>query len=80
MEAKPTGIREQTTGFAVFGVQSRRSTTMGIFTKDIKTMEDLFLHQLEDILRGTATHDGHSENGGNGDKCGPQGRSQVARD
>jgi Domain of unknown function (DUF892) len=24
-------------------------TTMGIFTKDIKTMEDLFLHQLEDI-------------------------------
>ncbi len=22
---------------------------MGIFTKDIKTMEDLFLHQLEDI-------------------------------
>jgi ferritin-like metal-binding protein YciE len=24
-------------------------TAMGIFTKDIKTMEDLFLHQLEDI-------------------------------
>src|ERR1700761_3619208 len=23
--------------------------TMGLFTKDIKTMEDLFLHQLEDI-------------------------------
>jgi ferritin-like metal-binding protein YciE len=23
--------------------------TMGIFTKDIKTMEDLFLHQLQDI-------------------------------
>jgi ferritin-like metal-binding protein YciE len=22
---------------------------MGIFTKDIKSMEDLFLHQLEDI-------------------------------
>ena len=22
---------------------------MGIFTKDIKTMEDMFLHQLEDI-------------------------------
>jgi ferritin-like metal-binding protein YciE len=22
---------------------------MGIFTKDIKTMEDLFLHQLQDI-------------------------------
>ena len=22
---------------------------MGLFTKDIKTMEDLFLHQLEDI-------------------------------
>jgi ferritin-like metal-binding protein YciE len=22
---------------------------MGIFTKDIKTMDDLFLHQLEDI-------------------------------
>jgi hypothetical protein len=26
-----------------------RSPEMGIFTKDIKTMEDLFLHQLEDI-------------------------------
>jgi Domain of unknown function (DUF892) len=28
---------------------NHRSTTMGIFTKDIKTMDDLFLHQLEDI-------------------------------
>jgi hypothetical protein len=40
---------EQTRGFALFGVQSRRIRTMGIFTKDIKPMEDLFLHQLEDI-------------------------------
>jgi ferritin-like metal-binding protein YciE len=40
---------EQTRGFAVFAVQSRRIRTMGIFTKDIKTMEDLFMHQLEDI-------------------------------
>jgi ferritin-like metal-binding protein YciE len=40
---------EQTSDFSVFGVQSMRSATMGIFTKDIKTMDDLFLHQLEDI-------------------------------
>jgi ferritin-like metal-binding protein YciE len=33
----------------VFRIQQRKDRTMGIFTKDIKTMEDLFLHQLEDI-------------------------------
>jgi ferritin-like metal-binding protein YciE len=41
--------REQIAAFDVFGVQTRRNATMGIFTKDIKTMGDLFLHQLEDI-------------------------------
>jgi ferritin-like metal-binding protein YciE len=41
--------REQIAAFNVFEVQTRRNATMGIFTKDIKTMEDLFLHQLQDI-------------------------------
>src|SRR6266540_1853336 len=27
----------------------RRRTAMGLFTKDIKTMNDLFIHQLQDI-------------------------------
>jgi len=40
------GIREQNNLFCCF---LWRRTTMGIFTKDIKPMEDLFLHQLEDI-------------------------------
>jgi Domain of unknown function (DUF892) len=26
-----------------------RTTAMGLFTKDIKTMNDLFVHQLQDI-------------------------------
>src|SRR6202142_4608010 len=34
---------------SIFGAISQRNNTMGIFTKDIKTMEDLFLHQLKDI-------------------------------
>jgi hypothetical protein len=27
----------------------KRSASMGLFTKDIKTMNDLFAHQLQDI-------------------------------
>jgi len=30
-------------------VPQRRTTAMGLFTKDIKTMNDLFVHQLQDI-------------------------------
>jgi hypothetical protein len=47
---EPTSANsEQTPAVAVLRVQSLRSVPMGIFTKDIKSMEDLFLHQLEDI-------------------------------
>jgi ferritin-like metal-binding protein YciE len=35
--------------FCCFLSPIMEDTTMGIFTKDIKTMEDLFLHQLQDI-------------------------------
>jgi len=31
------------------GVPQKRTRTMGLFTKDIKTMNDLFIHQLQDI-------------------------------
>jgi ferritin-like metal-binding protein YciE len=34
---------------ALFCPQSKRTRQMGLFTKDIKTMDDLFLHQLQDI-------------------------------
>src|SRR5579883_805001 len=34
---------------ASYPTQQERAQNMGIFTKDIKTMEDMFLHQLEDI-------------------------------
>jgi ferritin-like metal-binding protein YciE len=34
---------------ALFCPQSKRTRLMGLFTKDIKTMDDLFLHQLQDI-------------------------------
>jgi ferritin-like metal-binding protein YciE len=37
-----------TTGPAVFP-QSKRTCAMGLFTQDIKTMNDLFVHQLQDI-------------------------------
>jgi len=30
-------------------VPKQRTTAMGLFTKDIKTMNDLFVHQLQDI-------------------------------
>src|SRR6476660_932971 len=30
-------------------VQQTKETAMGLFTKDIKTMDDLFIHQLQDI-------------------------------
>jgi ferritin-like metal-binding protein YciE len=33
----------------IFRLIKLRGSSMGIFTKDIKTMEDMFLHQLEDI-------------------------------
>jgi len=29
--------------------QNKGTPTMGLFTKDIKTMNDLFVHQLQDI-------------------------------
>jgi hypothetical protein len=35
-------------GAALFP-QPARIGTMGLFTKDIKTMNDLFVHQLQDI-------------------------------
>jgi ferritin-like metal-binding protein YciE len=47
--AGTAGSLEQVFAFQVFRVYLTRSKTMGIFTKDIKTMEELFLHQLEDI-------------------------------
>jgi ferritin-like metal-binding protein YciE len=47
--AGAAGSLEQIFAFRVFESVQQRSKTMGIFTKDIKTMEDLFLHQLEDI-------------------------------
>jgi hypothetical protein len=34
---------------ALFCPYNRRTRPMGLFTKDIKTMNDLFLHQLHDI-------------------------------
>jgi len=43
------GPRVRRNSFPLFQSKFKRSTTMGIFTKDIKTMEDMFLHQLEDI-------------------------------
>jgi len=41
-------------------------TTMGIFTKDIKTMEDLS-SVAGHLLRGAAAHESYSKNGGTGD-------------
>ena len=29
--------------------QNKKDGAMGLFTKDIKTMDDLFVHQLQDI-------------------------------
>jgi ferritin-like metal-binding protein YciE len=34
---------------ALFCPRNKRNWPMGLFTKDIKTMDDLFLHQLQDI-------------------------------
>jgi ferritin-like metal-binding protein YciE len=34
---------------ALFCPRNQRTRPMGLFTKDIKTMDDLFLHQLQDI-------------------------------
>jgi len=34
---------------ALFCPRNKRTRPMGLFTKDIKTMDDLFLHQLQDI-------------------------------
>jgi len=48
-ESPPAGSLEQVFAFPVFRVQNTEDTAMGIFAKDIKTMEDMFLHQLEDI-------------------------------
>ena len=42
---------------------------MGLFTKDIKTMNDLFVHQLQDILlRREAAREGAAENGRKGNR------------
>jgi ferritin-like metal-binding protein YciE len=52
-----------------------RIETMGLFTKDIKTMDDLFVHQLQDIyyaekqlviLRRETTREGAAEDGRQG--------------
>jgi ferritin-like metal-binding protein YciE len=40
-------IRDKTAEAGLFPVM--RIETMGLFTKDIKTMDDLFVHQLQDI-------------------------------
>ncbi len=38
---------------------------MGLFTKDIKTMDDLFVHQLQDIYYAEKqTAEGAAEDGG----------------
>jgi ferritin-like metal-binding protein YciE len=37
------------TGRAVVFPKQARNSAMGLFTKDIKTMNDLFVHQLQDI-------------------------------
>jgi ferritin-like metal-binding protein YciE len=36
-------------GRAACSTKPKRNPTMGLFTKDIKTMNDLFVHQLQDI-------------------------------
>src|SRR6266699_6187092 len=36
--------------------RNKRSRTMGLFTKDIKTMNDLFVHQLQDIYYAEKQH------------------------
>jgi ferritin-like metal-binding protein YciE len=50
--------------------------TMGIFTKDIKTMEDLFLHQLQDIYYAEQQlTKAIPKMAGNGDEFRPEGRT-----
>jgi ferritin-like metal-binding protein YciE len=39
----------QRAGCAVMFPKQKRTSAMGLFTKDIKTMNDLFVHQLQDI-------------------------------
>jgi ferritin-like metal-binding protein YciE len=41
-------LRRQSTTLAFFA-GSQQGSAMGLFTKDIKTMDDLFLHTLQDI-------------------------------
>jgi hypothetical protein len=52
---------------------------MGIFTNDTKTMDDLFLHQLEDIYYTEQQLESHSADGVTGDQRRPEGWPQVAR-
>src|ERR1041384_6443642 len=44
MSARPAGKKACACMFP-----NRRTTAMGLFSKDIKTMNDLFIHQLQDI-------------------------------
>jgi ferritin-like metal-binding protein YciE len=44
-----TSARQQETGHAVVFPKQNRMRAMGLFTKDIKSMNDLFVHQLQDI-------------------------------
>jgi len=41
-----TGHQAGMGGEAAWCSQNKRDPTMGLFTKDIKTMNDLFVHQL----------------------------------
>jgi ferritin-like metal-binding protein YciE len=44
-----SGASGRRTGRAVVFPQQKGPASMGLFTKDIKTMNDLFVHQLQDI-------------------------------
>jgi ferritin-like metal-binding protein YciE len=43
------GTATESRGCAATNNRKTRNDTMGLFTKDIKTMEDLFVHMLRDI-------------------------------
>lgn len=53
---------------------------MGIFTKDIKTMEDMFLHQLQDIYYAEQQlTKAIPKIGRYGNQCRPKGWSEGPR-
>ena len=40
---------EEAGSFVFPGHRDKRTCEMGLFTKDIKTMNDLFVHRLQDV-------------------------------